>query len=128
VDPIRYTLDGAHVASRQEFFDAVGEAVGGPGTYFGSNFDAFSDCLSGGFGTPEDRTFFFVLNDSSGVRERLGYPETLLWLRDKLLSCHPSAVEHVLTQIDAAELGIGETVFDILVTIFGERGVPFELE
>ncbi|WP_416900841.1 barstar family protein [Micromonospora echinospora] len=39
-------LDGAQVSTRSGFFCALGEAVNGPGGYFGSNLDALADCIS----------------------------------------------------------------------------------
>jgi len=47
----------SQVESLEDFWRLIGEAVNGPGGYFGSNLDAFNDCLSGGFGTPEDDDF-----------------------------------------------------------------------
>ena len=43
-------LDGAHISATAGFFCALGEAVNGPGGYFGSNLDALADCLSSSFG------------------------------------------------------------------------------
>ncbi|MEC3996359.1 barstar family protein [Actinacidiphila sp. DG2A-62] len=43
-------LDGAHISTRSGFFCALGEAVNGPGGYFGSNLDALADCISSDFG------------------------------------------------------------------------------
>ncbi|TXC96399.1 barstar family protein [Streptomyces sp. ISID311] len=49
VDDVVY-LDGAHISTRAGFFCALGEAVNGPGGYFGSNLDALADCISSSFG------------------------------------------------------------------------------
>ncbi|MGW7250441.1 barstar family protein [Streptomyces decoyicus] len=49
VDEVVY-LDGAHISTRSGFFCALGEAVNGPGGYFGSNLDALADCISSSFG------------------------------------------------------------------------------
>ena len=127
VEGVRYVLDGSRIWTTQEFFDAVGEAVGGPGTYFGANLDAFSDCLSGGFGTPEDSPFYFVLNNSSLVRERLGSQATLEWLTDKVVNGNPNNMVYVLLEIDEVERGTGRTLFDIVLEIFEERDVRLEL-
>jgi RNAse (barnase) inhibitor barstar len=127
VEPVVYTLDGARIFSTQDFYDSAGEAVGGPGTYFGANLDAFSDCLSGGWGTPEDRPFYFVLSNSSLVRERLGSEATLEWLTDKVVNGNPNNMVYVLLEIDEVERGTGRTLFDILLEIFEERDVRLEL-
>lgn len=43
-------LDGAQISTKSGFFCALGEAVDGPGGYFGSNLDALADCISSSFG------------------------------------------------------------------------------
>ncbi|HEY4267877.1 MAG TPA: barstar family protein [Galbitalea sp.] len=127
MESVRYVLNGSQIWTTQEFFDAVGEAVGGPGTYFGANLDAFSDCLRGGFGTPEDRSFYFVLKGSSSVRDRLGVDATIEWVRDKLVRGNPHNANYFLLEIDELERGTGRTLFDILLEIFDERKVRLEL-
>ncbi|MFJ6406936.1 barstar family protein [Streptomyces hydrogenans] len=64
-----FTLDGRHIVDEDSFSCALGEAVDGPGGYFGWNLDALDDCLCGGWGA----TVPFTLHwDSSAVsRERL---------------------------------------------------------
>ncbi|MFE3458975.1 barstar family protein [Nocardiopsis aegyptia] len=47
-----YVIQGSEVSGLEDFWRAVGEAVNGPGGYFGTNLDAFADCLSGGYGRP----------------------------------------------------------------------------
>src|SRR2546421_5312984 len=44
----RYDLDGRFVTDVEGFYCAIGEAINGPGGYFGLNLDALDDCLSGG--------------------------------------------------------------------------------
>ncbi|MFF3441858.1 barstar family protein [Streptosporangium sp. NPDC002721] len=39
-------LDGSKVTTKSGFYCALGEAINGPGGYFGSNLDALADCLS----------------------------------------------------------------------------------
>ncbi|MEV6809632.1 barstar family protein [Streptomyces sp. NPDC051132] len=43
-------LDGAQISTKSGFYCALGEAVNGPGGYFGSNLDALADCLSSSSG------------------------------------------------------------------------------
>jgi RNAse (barnase) inhibitor barstar len=43
-------LNGSHISTRTGFYCAIGEAVNGPGGYFGSNLDALADCISSGSG------------------------------------------------------------------------------
>jgi hypothetical protein len=45
-----YHLDGRDVTDAAGFSCAIGEAINGPGGYFGWNADALVDCLRGGWG------------------------------------------------------------------------------
>ncbi|MEV5499208.1 barstar family protein [Nonomuraea fuscirosea] len=45
-----YHLDGRSITDIDAFYCAIGEAINGPGGYFGSNLDALHDCLCGGWG------------------------------------------------------------------------------
>ncbi|MFF8292168.1 barstar family protein [Streptomyces sp. NPDC016309] len=67
-----YVIEGRRITGPAGFWRAVGEAVNGPGGYFGRNLDAFADCLSGGFGTPEDGDFVFEWRDHEAARRTLG--------------------------------------------------------
>ncbi|GAA0369305.1 hypothetical protein GCM10009541_09740 [Micromonospora gifhornensis] len=64
-----YDLDGRYVSDIEGFYCAIGEAINGPGGYFGWNLDALHDCLRGGFGarTP----FRLVWHDSAVARAHL---------------------------------------------------------
>lgn len=46
----RYELAGRYVVDEDSFYCAIGEAVNGPGGYFGWNLDALDDCMRGGYG------------------------------------------------------------------------------
>lgn len=59
-----YDLDGRYVTDVEGFYCALGEAVDGPGGYFGWNLDALDDCLRG---TP----FTLVWHDSAVARAHL---------------------------------------------------------
>lgn len=49
-EPREFQLDGARAVDRAGLYAALGEAVNGPGGYYGRNLDALADCLRGGFG------------------------------------------------------------------------------
>ncbi|KIU15426.1 barstar family protein [Mycolicibacterium llatzerense] len=66
-----FTVRGARIHSRADLFTELGHAVNGTDGYFGSNLDALADCLGGGFGTPDDEPFRFVLTDSSKAKKAL---------------------------------------------------------
>lgn len=67
-----YQLNGAAVGSKADLFTEVGRAVNGDGGYFGSNLDALADCLRGGFGTPDDGKFRFLMTDYRHAKAALG--------------------------------------------------------
>ena len=71
---IGYVLDGARIRTLEDFWRLIGEAVNGPGGYFGSNLDALADCLRGGFGTPDDGDFTVEWRDHKASRHNLGHP------------------------------------------------------
>lgn len=65
-----FELDGMHITDEASFFCAIGEAVNGPGGYFGAGLDGLSDCLCGGFGAKVP--FTLIWKNSSVARAHLG--------------------------------------------------------
>ncbi|MBL7498718.1 barstar family protein [Frankia sp. CNm7] len=63
-------LDGAQISTKPGFFCALGEAVNGPGGYFGSNLDAMADCISSSF--REGSQMKIVWQDFRMSQESLG--------------------------------------------------------
>lgn len=64
-----YVLDGRYITDRPALFLALGEAVNGPGGYFGADLDALNDCLRGGFGATAPFTLDW--QDSGTARTHL---------------------------------------------------------
>ncbi|MGW0927478.1 barstar family protein [Streptomyces sp. NPDC002644] len=89
------TLDGRHIVDESSFYCAIGEAVNGPGGYFGWNLDALDDCLRGGWGAATPFTVHWDSSAEAGAR----------------------LAEHVPTEDGVVAL------FDLLLRIFDERGV-----
>ncbi|MEU6145019.1 barstar family protein [Streptomyces sp. NPDC047081] len=118
-----FVLDGTRIRTLEDFWREIGEAVNGPGGYFGKNLDALIDCLRGGFGTPEDDDYVMEWRDHAVSRERLGHAETARQLEIRLSHCHPTNRPAVAAELAAARAGQGDTVFDWLVRIF-EQQVP----
>jgi len=112
-----YVIEGREVTSLERFWRVIGEAVNGPGGYFGSNLDAFADCLRGGYGTPEDADFVIVWRDHEASRRALGHAETVRWLESRRDRAHPANRAAVQAELDRAAAGRGPTVFDWLVEI-----------
>ncbi|RLV64365.1 hypothetical protein STAN_7185 [Streptomyces sp. CBMAI 2042] len=90
-----FTLDGRHIVDRDTFYCAIGEAINGPGGYFGWNLDALDDCLRGGWGATTPFTLHWDF--SAEVRTRLA------------------------ERVPAGERD--PELFDVLLEIFEERGV-----
>jgi RNAse (barnase) inhibitor barstar len=69
--PVTFRIDGRKIKSVKDFYREIGRSVNGPGGYFGANLDALTDCLRGGFGTPENRPFEFEWQHSDVSRRHL---------------------------------------------------------
>ncbi|KQX86225.1 barstar family protein [Streptomyces clavifer] len=119
-----YVIDGSEVTGLERFWEVVGEAVNGPGGYFGRNLDAFADCLSGGMGTPDDADFVIEWRDHAASARALGHEETARHLRRTLDRAHATGRERVRAELAEALAGRGPTLFDQLVQIITERTAP----
>ncbi|MFH9466470.1 barstar family protein [Streptomyces clavifer] len=119
-----YVIDGSEVTGLERFWEVVGEAVNGPGGYFGRNLDAFADCLSGGMGTPDDADFVIEWRDHAASAGALGHEETVRHLRRTLDRAHATGRERVRAELAEALAGRGPTLFDQLVRIITERTAP----
>jgi RNAse (barnase) inhibitor barstar len=123
-----YEIDGERILDTDGFYTMIGEAVNGPGGYFGRGLDSLNDCLRGGFGAPEDGPFSFVWRNSRRSRIALGYPETVRQLERRLARCHPSNRPRVQQELASALRGEGSTVFDWIVGVFADQQVPLDLQ
>jgi hypothetical protein len=65
-----YHLDGTHVTDGNAFYCALGEAVNGPGGYFGWNGYALNDCLGGDWGAAPPFTLLWTAHETA--RNSLG--------------------------------------------------------
>jgi RNAse (barnase) inhibitor barstar len=90
-----FILDGRQVVDADSFYCALGEAVNGPGGYFGWNLAAVDDCLRGGFGaTP---------------------PFTLQWQNSDI------ARSQLAGDQESSRITGGD--FDVLLEIFADHGI-----
>ncbi|MER7985335.1 barstar family protein [Streptomyces noursei] len=64
-----YELDGRHITDVPGLYLALGEAVNGPGGYFGGCLDALDDCLLGSFGYTAPATLLW--RDAETARAHL---------------------------------------------------------
>jgi RNAse (barnase) inhibitor barstar len=93
-----FVLDGRHVTDRPGLFCALGEALRGPGGYYGAGLDGVQDCLCGGF--------------------EIVPPFTLCWL--------DAEIARVSLADTAGDHG-GGSLFDELIRMLRDRGVNVEL-
>jgi len=123
-----YEIDGERFQDTDDFYAIIGEAVNGPGGYFGRGLDSLNDCLRGGFGTPEEGSFGFVWRHSQKSRAALGYAETLRQLQRKLDRCHPANRPLVREELAQARKGEGPTVFDWIAAVFADQQITLDLQ
>lgn len=119
-----YVIDGSEVTGLERFWDVIGEAVNGPGGYFGRGLDSFADCLGGGMGTPDDDAFVIEWRDHALSARALGHEETARHLRRTLTRVHPTGRARAENALAEALAGRGPTLFDTLVDIITERTAP----
>ena len=115
-----YVVDGAAFSTLEEFAAHFSERVLS-GYEWDGHLDAFNDILRGGFGTPEDG-FILIWRNARISEDRLGYPETVRQLEERLATCHPEHVLAVSRTLEHAKRGVGSTVFDWLVEIIQDHG------
>jgi RNAse (barnase) inhibitor barstar len=77
-----YYLDGRNVTDHAGFYCAIGEAINGPGGYFGWNGDALHDCVGGGWGAAWP--FRLIWEDAAVARTHLAtaFDQVLQWLSE----------------------------------------------
>ncbi|MFS0694841.1 barstar family protein [Streptomyces nitrosporeus] len=121
---VTYVIEGSEVTGLTRFFELFGEAVNGPGGYFGRNLDAFADCLGGGFGTPDDGSFTIEWRDHALSARALGHEETARRLEALLPRVHPANRARTERELAEARAGRGPTLFDVLVEIITDRTAP----
>ncbi|WP_429844690.1 barstar family protein [Brevibacillus sp. FIR094] len=65
----KYDIEASNVSDSSSFFCALGEAINGPGGYYGFDLLSLKDCLCGGFGAVPPFTIHLRNgNDSSKLR------------------------------------------------------------
>ena len=110
-----YTIDGAKFANFEEFRDTLNQEFAFTLEWNG-NFDALSDLLEGGYGTPEEGFIVRWLNFGQS-KDALGYQETLHWLESVLSRVHPSGRESWETRIALSKQNQGEALWMSVVDV-----------
>ncbi|MFI9175372.1 barstar family protein [Streptomyces lincolnensis] len=108
-----YHLDGRHITDRPGLFCALGEAVNGPGGYFGWGLDALADCLCGRWGATPPLTL--VWHDADVARACLDAPTA-------------TATAAASTPATAVQAGHGRSLaFEELLAFLAEKNVEVRL-
>jgi len=110
----RFTIDGRNVTSFENFVSAcnvgfIRHVAAGVGVWNG-NLDAFNDFLS----WPEEQEYELEIIGAANCAEQLGHAAQAAWLRAHLLTCHPSNVLAMQAELERAEAGAGQTLFDVI--------------
>ncbi|MEV0744380.1 barstar family protein [Streptomyces sp. NBC_00184] len=121
---VTYVIDGSEVTGLERFWDVIGEAVNGPGGYFGRGLDSFADCLRGGMGTPDDGDFVIEWRDHALSARALSHDETARFLRVLSGRAHTSNLPRLREELAQAEAGRGPTLFDRLLEIIRVETAP----
>nr|WP_286013649.1 barstar family protein [Nocardia sp. CDC159] len=75
-----FVLDTTDVVDEPGFHCAMGEAINGPGGYFGNCLDALADCLHGGFGATPPFTLVWLGRKAVEAKVGTSFLETILGL------------------------------------------------
>ncbi|MGC4121676.1 MAG: barstar family protein [Myxococcales bacterium] len=108
-------IDGTAIDNLLGFYCAMGEAVNGPGGYFGRSMLAFDDCLFGGYGL--EFPYTIVWKDSGQSRLALGAPCLVKYLDDSSRHPPPIVEEGKAWRDETRELALAgrRTMFDEIV-------------
>ena len=82
------------------------------------NLDALNDMLYGGFGT---EPVAFIWKDAAKSKADLGLPATIEFYQKKIEQGRPFNVVWAQQQLDDLNIGNGQTLFDIIVSILQDH-------
>jgi hypothetical protein len=123
-----FCIDGAEIADLPAFFCALGEAINGPGGYFGRpSLMSLQDCLFGSFGV----TLPFVLQimNVDACRTNLGGRALAEWARSRIAAGDFPDEEGEQWLLDAERDGRGgdRSLLDEVLDVLRFHGVTIEL-
>ena len=128
----RFEIDGARFSTLEGFFAEISEhLLHVPGLV--ENLETFNDVLLHDYGTP-DEGFVLVWRNHHVSRERLGYDETIRYLRALLHDLqlalpngwseldYSSSLRHGEDELAAALRGDGPTLYDDIIEMIQRHG------
>ena len=119
MERVPITIDGTNFSTLEEFYDEIDRLLTRDlGWRTGHNLDAFNDLLRGGFGVHEYGQGLEIrwINAAKSRRD-FGYPAAEAYWQSILERCHPSNRGWAQENLQAAQRGEGQTLFDLLVEI-----------
>lgn len=124
----RFELPGGLITDLTSFLCAMGEAINGPGGYFGLTMQAFDDCCVGGFGaTPPFRLRWL---DAAASQQALNHTQLAYWAEGRLRSrdyLDDDGKQWLQRTLTEASRGDGPSLFDELVDIMRARHIEIEM-
>ncbi len=123
-----FTLDGANIDEEYAFYCACGEAVNGPGGYFGADDYSLQDCCFGEFGAT--LPFTIQIKNAETCRDGLDSKALVSWAQ-RCLQSEEHLVDEGRQYLEEAIVKgkTGErTLLDHFLEILEFHGVLFELE
>jgi hypothetical protein len=121
-----FEIDGASITDLDSLLCALGEAIHGPGGYFGLSLLALEDCLGGSFGV----TLPFVLRitDADACRRHLDGKALAAWARERTAARDFLDEEGRLWLLEAEREGRegARTLLDDVMNLLRAHGVTVE--
>lgn len=122
----QYIIDGENFSNFEEFIKEFNTKVFNSDNWHG-NLDTLDDMLYGGYNTPEENEEFTIIwKNAHKSAKDLGVNEYLRWKTDGVVK--EKADESIKKEIELAKLGIGVTMFLLLVDIIaGHKNIELIL-
>lgn len=121
-----FCIDGSHINDLPGFLCALGEAINGPGGYFGLSMVALEDCLFGAFGV----TLPFVLRieNHDACQGSMNAVALMMWARDKIAAGDFPDEEgkHWLVSAELDGRQGNRTLLDVALEMLAAHGVVIE--
>lgn len=121
-----FCIDGSQVRDLPGFLCALGEAINGPGGYFGLSLSSLEDCLFGTFGVT--LPFIFRIQNYDACKRNLNAAALMEWARERIASgdFHDDEGRHWLvgTELDGREGR--RTLLDLALEALRTHGVVIE--
>ena len=105
-------IEGSKVHDFSTFIEEFNRVYSRFDVRWDGNLDAFNDYLAW-----PDEKYVLVWGQSGLSRAGLGYVELVKWLEERVQHCHPAGVSSMRERLEAAKLGRGQTMFDLIIEL-----------